>query len=198
VPDSEARCRRAHPGLAWGRDGADTAAVVPAQAGDGDLLCRTHQRRTGVKLALFRRLRHARRVLLHASRSASSDTAHSQSRPSWILPKSTAPGCWCSRRPRRGRSGRRSRAAVALGEPRGSPSHRERGAGVSLRRPPRQTAIGRSQSWAEALDDIGWIEDDPLVSSTPGFVAQVFLESRTTKTVPHSPVAVIDVPRGRS
>jgi len=63
-----------------------------------------------------------------------------------------------------------------------------------------ETVIGRGSSWAEALDDVGWGEGDVLVvgSSDLGPVAQVFLGSRATKILRHSPVPVIVVPRGRS
>jgi nucleotide-binding universal stress UspA family protein len=61
-----------------------------------------------------------------------------------------------------------------------------------------ETVIGRGDSWSEALDDIGWEEGDVLVvgSSALGPLAQVFLGSRATKIVRHSPVPVIVVPRG--
>ena len=62
------------------------------------------------------------------------------------------------------------------------------------------TAIGRGVSWAEAMDDIAWDEGDVLVvgSSDLGPVAQVFLGSRATKILRHSPVPVFVVPRGRA
>ena len=60
-----------------------------------------------------------------------------------------------------------------------------------------ETAIGRGETWAEALDDIGWEQGDVLVvgSSGIGPVAQVFLGSRATKILRHSPVPVVVVPR---
>ena len=63
-----------------------------------------------------------------------------------------------------------------------------------------ETVIGRGRNWAEALDDIGWEPGDVLVvgSSDLGPVAQVFLGSRATKILRHSPVPVIVVPRSRS
>jgi nucleotide-binding universal stress UspA family protein len=63
-----------------------------------------------------------------------------------------------------------------------------------------ETVIGRGASWSEALDDIPWDEGDVLVvgSSELGPVAQVFLGSRATKIVRHSPVPVFVVPRGRA
>jgi len=66
--------------------------------------------------------------------------------------------------------------------------------------PPVETVIGRGSSWAEAIDDIGWDEGDVLVvgSSDLGPVAQVFLGSRATKIMRHSPVPVFVVPRGRA
>jgi nucleotide-binding universal stress UspA family protein len=63
-----------------------------------------------------------------------------------------------------------------------------------------ETVIGRGASWAEALDDIGWDDGDVLVvgSSDVGPVAQVFLGSRATKILRHSPVPAFVVPRGRA
>jgi nucleotide-binding universal stress UspA family protein len=61
-----------------------------------------------------------------------------------------------------------------------------------------ETVIGRGETWEEALDDIEWEEGDVLVvgSSSLGPVARVFLGSRSTKIVQHSPVPVVVVPRG--
>lgn len=66
--------------------------------------------------------------------------------------------------------------------------------------PPVETVVGRGESWAEALDEIGWGEADVLVvgSSDLGPVAQVFLGSRATKILRHAPVPVLVVPRGRA
>jgi len=63
-----------------------------------------------------------------------------------------------------------------------------------------ETVIGRGGSWQEALDDIGWAEGDVMVvgSSELGPVAQVFLGSRATKILRHSPVPVVVVPRERA
>jgi nucleotide-binding universal stress UspA family protein len=63
-----------------------------------------------------------------------------------------------------------------------------------------ETVIGRGASWAEALDDVGWDDGDVLVvgSSDVGPVAQVFLGSRATKILRHSPVPTFVVPRGRA
>jgi len=66
--------------------------------------------------------------------------------------------------------------------------------------PPVETVIGRGSSWAEALDDVAWGEGDVLVvgSSELGPVAQVFLGSRATKILRHSPVPVFVIPRSRA
>jgi len=61
-----------------------------------------------------------------------------------------------------------------------------------------ETVIGRGESWEEALEDVEWDEDDVLVvgSSSIGPLARVFLGSRATKIVQHSPVPVVVAPRG--
>jgi nucleotide-binding universal stress UspA family protein len=61
-----------------------------------------------------------------------------------------------------------------------------------------ETVIGQGASWPEAIEDIDWDEGDVLVvgSSELGPVAKVFLGSRATKILRHSPVPVIVVPRG--
>jgi len=66
--------------------------------------------------------------------------------------------------------------------------------------PPVEAVIGRGSSWAEAIDDIGWNEGDVLVvgSSELGPVAQVFLGSRATKILRHSPAPTFVVPRTRA
>jgi nucleotide-binding universal stress UspA family protein len=67
------------------------------------------------------------------------------------------------------------------------------------RQPPEiETVIGRGESWGEALEDVEWVDGDVLVigSSALGPLAQVFLGSRATKVVRHSPVPVVVVPRG--
>ena len=63
-----------------------------------------------------------------------------------------------------------------------------------------ETVIGRGATWQEALDDVGWTEGDVMVvgSSELGAVAQVFLGSRATKILRHSPVPVVVVPRERA
>jgi nucleotide-binding universal stress UspA family protein len=66
--------------------------------------------------------------------------------------------------------------------------------------PPVEAVIGRGSSWSEAIDDVGWDEGDVLVvgSSELGPVAQVFLGSRATKILRHSPVPAFVVPRARA
>jgi len=63
-----------------------------------------------------------------------------------------------------------------------------------------ETVIGAGTSWAEAIDDVGWQAGDVLVigSSELGPVARVFLGSRATKILRHSPVPVLVVPRSRA
>jgi nucleotide-binding universal stress UspA family protein len=63
-----------------------------------------------------------------------------------------------------------------------------------------EAAVGRGESWEEALDDIDWAPGDVLVvgSSSIGPLARVFLGSRSAKIVQHSPVPVVVVPRGVS
>lgn len=63
-----------------------------------------------------------------------------------------------------------------------------------------EIVIGRGRSWAEAIEDVGWGDGDVLVigSSELGPVARVFLGSRATKILRHSPVPVVVVPRGRA
>jgi nucleotide-binding universal stress UspA family protein len=60
--------------------------------------------------------------------------------------------------------------------------------------------VGHGEDWGEALEDIPWHDGDVLVvgSSSIGPVARVFLGSRATKIVRHSPVPVVVVPRGRA
>ena len=60
--------------------------------------------------------------------------------------------------------------------------------------------IGHGRDWAEAFDDVEWRAGDLLMigSSESGPIARVFLGSRATKIVRHSPVPVlIRPPRGR-
>jgi nucleotide-binding universal stress UspA family protein len=63
-----------------------------------------------------------------------------------------------------------------------------------------EIAVGEGEDWGEAVEDIPWREGDVLVvgSSSIGPLARVFLGSRATKIVRHSPVPVVVVPRGRA
>ena len=63
-----------------------------------------------------------------------------------------------------------------------------------------EAVIGHGESWEEALDRVDWDEGDVLVvgSSSVGPIARVFLGSRASKIVRHSPVPVVVVPRGRA
>ena len=81
--------------------------------------------------------------------------------------------------------------------PRATPSQAVEGLSAA---PPVEAVIGRGSSWAEAIDDIGWNEGDVLVvgSSELGPVAQVFLGSRATKILRHSPAPTFVVPRSRA
>ncbi|MEU4292020.1 universal stress protein [Kribbella sp. NPDC026596] len=62
------------------------------------------------------------------------------------------------------------------------------------------TVIGSGSSWVEAIEEVGWQPGDVLVlgSSELGPVARVFLGSRATKILRHSPVPVVVVPRRRA
>jgi nucleotide-binding universal stress UspA family protein len=61
-----------------------------------------------------------------------------------------------------------------------------------------EAVVGHGETWDEALEDVEWDDGDVLVvgSSSTGPVARVFLGSRATKIVRHSPVPVVLVPRG--
>jgi nucleotide-binding universal stress UspA family protein len=61
-----------------------------------------------------------------------------------------------------------------------------------------EAVVGYGEAWDEALEDADWQDGDVLVvgSSSIGPVARVFLGSRATKIVRHSPVPVVVVPRG--
>jgi nucleotide-binding universal stress UspA family protein len=63
-----------------------------------------------------------------------------------------------------------------------------------------ETVVGYGEDWDEALEDVEWQEGDVLVvgSSSLGPIAVVFLGSRSSKIVRHSPVPVVVVPRGRT
>jgi nucleotide-binding universal stress UspA family protein len=60
-----------------------------------------------------------------------------------------------------------------------------------------ETVVGHGETWDEALEDVEWVEGDVLAvgSSSIGPVARVFLGSRATKIVRHSPVPTVVVPR---
>jgi nucleotide-binding universal stress UspA family protein len=57
--------------------------------------------------------------------------------------------------------------------------------------------VGRGASWEEAIDDIEWRDGDVLVvgSSSAAPPARVFLGSRASRIIRHSPVPVLLVPR---
>jgi nucleotide-binding universal stress UspA family protein len=57
--------------------------------------------------------------------------------------------------------------------------------------------VGHGASWEEAIDDVEWREGDVLVvgSSSAAPPARVFLGSRASRIIRHSPVPVIVVPR---
>lgn len=60
-----------------------------------------------------------------------------------------------------------------------------------------EAVVGSGETWEQALEDIEWDDGDVLVvgSSSAGRIARVFLGSKATKIVRHSPVPVIVVPR---
>jgi nucleotide-binding universal stress UspA family protein len=57
--------------------------------------------------------------------------------------------------------------------------------------------VGRGTSWEEAIDDVDWRDGDVLVvgSSSAAPAARVFLGSRASRIIRHSPVPVVVVPR---
>jgi nucleotide-binding universal stress UspA family protein len=63
-----------------------------------------------------------------------------------------------------------------------------------------QTVVGEGPTWADALEDIDWTDEDVLAvgSSSVGPVARVFLGTRSSKIVRYSPVPVVVVPRERA
>jgi nucleotide-binding universal stress UspA family protein len=69
-----------------------------------------------------------------------------------------------------------------------------------LPRRPSATAavVGYGSDWAGAIEDIGWDDGDLLAvgSSTAGPLEHVFIGSRSSRIVRHSPVPVVVVPRG--
>ncbi len=58
--------------------------------------------------------------------------------------------------------------------------------------------VGYGADWTGALEEIGWEDADLLAvgSSTSGPLEQVFIGSRSSRIVRHSPVPVVVVPRG--
>ena len=99
------------------------------------------------------------------------------------------------RRRKRPRAGHHQ--SVGPGDRSGQP--RDPGA---RRRPARgparvETVVGYGENWDEALEDVEWRDGDVLVvgSSAVGPFARVFLGSRASKIVRHSPVPVVVVPR---
>ena len=61
---------------------------------------------------------------------------------------------------------------------------------------PVDIAVGRGSSWADALTDVAWVDDEILVigtSSSP--IGRLFLGSHAAKIVRNSPVPVMLVPR---
>ena len=62
---------------------------------------------------------------------------------------------------------------------------------------PLAVVVGYGLTWTEAVDDAQWTQGDVLAvgSSTTGPAARVFLGSRASKILRHSPVPMILVPR---
>ena len=61
-----------------------------------------------------------------------------------------------------------------------------------------ETVIATGAGWGESMSGVDWKPNELLVlgSSTLGPIARVFLGSRATKLIRHSPVPVLVVPRG--
>jgi nucleotide-binding universal stress UspA family protein len=61
-----------------------------------------------------------------------------------------------------------------------------------------EAVVGHGGDWAAAIEDIGWDDGDLLAvgSSTAGPLEHVFIGSRSSRIVRHSPVPVVVVPRG--
>ena len=61
-----------------------------------------------------------------------------------------------------------------------------------------EMAVGHGTDWAGAIEEIGWEDGDLLAvgSSTEGPLEHVFIGSRSSRIVRHSPVPVVVVPRG--
>jgi nucleotide-binding universal stress UspA family protein len=59
------------------------------------------------------------------------------------------------------------------------------------------TVVGHGASWEEAIDDVPWRDGDVLVvgSRSAAPPARVFLGSRASRIIRHSPVPVLVVPR---
>jgi len=57
--------------------------------------------------------------------------------------------------------------------------------------------VGHGASWEEAIDDVEWRDGDVLVvgSSSAAPPTRVFLGSRASRIIRHSPVPVIVIPR---
>jgi nucleotide-binding universal stress UspA family protein len=64
--------------------------------------------------------------------------------------------------------------------------------------PSLEAVVGHGEDWADALEDVDWVDGDVLVvgSSGVGPLARVFLGSRASKIVRNSPVPVVALPRG--
>lgn len=78
----------------------------------------------------------------------------------------------------------------------------QRGVLAQVERLPRrpstiEAAVGHGPDWSAALEGIGWTDGDLLAvgSSTAGPLERVFLGSRSSRIVRHSPVPVVVVPR---
>jgi nucleotide-binding universal stress UspA family protein len=58
--------------------------------------------------------------------------------------------------------------------------------------------VGHGADWGTAIEDVGWDDGDLLAvgSSTAGPLEHVFIGSRSSRIVRHSPVPVVVVPRG--
>jgi nucleotide-binding universal stress UspA family protein len=63
-----------------------------------------------------------------------------------------------------------------------------------------ETVIGKGATWDEALEDVEWDPTEILMvgSSAVAAVARVFLGSRATQILHHSPVPVVLLPRARA
>jgi nucleotide-binding universal stress UspA family protein len=61
-----------------------------------------------------------------------------------------------------------------------------------------ESVVGYGTDWAGAIEEIGWADGDLLAvgSSTAGPLERVFIGTRSSRIVRHSPVPVVVVPRG--